>query len=139
MRALALVLVIEFTSPALTHDYLWFERDWISDAAATFAANPALEKLTDNGRERFRALFGKMWWHVGGGMLESTSPDLPPYTNAYTIRAIDENSFELMVDNGMIVTVRRRGDGFCLVPDIAASGGVKPQPYVVECFAPLDP
>ena len=137
MRLTVVALLIGLSAKASADDYLWFERTWISDPAATFAANPEYRKLPDDLREKFRGLFGKMLWRVSDGIVEVVPPDGPSFSRPYFIRPIDENSFELTMSDGETEIVRRRGEGFCLETELLGAEG-SPKPYVVECFGPHD-
>jgi hypothetical protein len=137
MRPAVVLALVGLSGVALADDYLWFERDWISDSGATFRENPDYERLPDNVREKFRAQFGKMRWRVSDGMLEVIPPDSPPFSRPYFIRPIDENSFELIMSDGEIETVRRIGDGFCLETELPVSADAH-KPFVLECLAPHD-
>ena len=133
MRPIIVFLLLGVATGALARDYLWFERNWISDAETTIAARPEFRKAPSETQEKLRSLFGKLRWRVADGILTVEYPDGQRNSDPYFIRAIDEESFEMMSYGGdLMYTILRRSEGFC----IEAEGGETTEPLVVECFAP---
>ena len=130
-------------SIAFADDYLWFELDWISDAATTVAANPKVEALDPDTRRKFESLFGLTRWHVSDGILTVIHPKTENISSPYFIRPIDSASFEAIIvigEHESNFTIRKTQQGFCatLHPSWVPEYGTWTEPWVVECYVPDD-
>jgi hypothetical protein len=141
----AVILAAIIAGAAWADDFLWLEREWISDADATMAANPQLNKLDDSKRAKFKSIFGEMRWRFADGIFEINRPGAPePRSTPYFIRPIDEKRFEIVseLDDYQSAFVIWRTDlGFCTRPEpewipddleVRGESGL----VIVECFKP---
>ena len=138
VKFLTLIVLLAVTAGCPNKDERWFERNWISDKAATIAANPKyFAQLTRGQRKPFENLFGKMRWLVAGDTLTVIDSGYR-YPEKFVIRSIGSGRFELVARDVSASTgaqqafiIVRQGNGFCA--DLAP---LKSAYDVKECFVP---
>ena len=140
---LTYILIGLVSSIALAEDYLWFEANWILDAATTVAANPKVEALDLDTRTKFESLFGITRWRVSDGILTVSHPKTENISSPYFLRPIDSDSFEVIIavdEHESIFTIRKTERGFCaaLHPSWVPEYHTWTKPWVVECYVPDD-
>ena len=117
---LTLVLVL-LSTLSYADGYWWFEADWISDREATRTANPHMEGIPEENRNKFLDLFGHMRWNVKDGFITVIHDEnLDEIRVMYFIRphASEESLFEVMLsgtdDMNTSFTIWRIQTGFCM-------------------------
>ena len=114
-------LIIVAALPGITFadDYVWFEADWISNAATTVDANPEVRKLDPEARKGFESLFGLTRWHVANGILTISHPGTEDQSSPYSVKPIDPDQFEILIGNDdfeTTFTITKTEEGFCTTP-----------------------
>ncbi len=111
--------------------YPWFEREWVSDAQTTLAANIAFQELSPEELETLLASYGNLHWRVEGVNLQAIYPSEPRYNmqSNFSIQPIDAESFGLYTESGAYFTISGNDSGFCAKPEDENES--------VECFVPL--
>lgn len=140
------IFLLAIVAPlAWADDFLWLEREWISDADATMAANPQLNKLDDATYAKFKAIFGEMRWRFSDGMFEVTRRELvEPIFVPYSIKGRDSAKFEFASEvdgHRSVFSIQRTNTGFCanLIPDwIPDDLEAWKESVITECFKPYD-
>ena len=131
-RNTLLCFTLLFFLPTSYADFAWFERTWISDGPQTIEANEELVRSWDSEEiEIFQSIFGKMKWHVKDGivsvLMADTKMDL-----TYSYRPSQNNDFEVFMENGEAIPLKKTNAGFCVTfKTPASSTGV-----VNECYRP---
>ncbi len=140
MYRFALVILLSGPPGTFAQDFLWFESTWISDTEATVLANPVFETLDAEHRQKFRALFGKTVWKISGGVLTATLEGREPYSTTYSITPVDDDSFNVFLDDNSRFRIFRTTTGFCAIPPDSGSGFRVEwvEPDMVECFRSVD-
>jgi hypothetical protein len=140
MRTLALLL-LSLSSSVWADDYLWFERDWIVDVDATFTANPQMQNVNPETREKFNDRLREARWRISDGMLTSEHQG-SRLSEPYSIRTIDASRFELIVnENGddSIFAITKTSNGFCARLDLDRFEPPEGIKDFVECYVPEGP
>lgn len=137
MSYAAILLVLLLAPTASADDFLWLEREWISDADAMMTANPELSKGNDETRSKCNGVYGEMRWEFSGGFLELKRPGGATYSVPYSIHQLDAEPFEILLDakevqDAFVIsrTERRFFEGHQL-----EYKAPRELPYA-ECFAP---
>jgi hypothetical protein len=141
-RSLGIFVLLVAAPLTWADDFLWLEREWISDADATMAANPQLEKLDEATYAKLKSVFGEMRWQFSDGMFVvtrdgSTEPSAVPYF----IKPVD-SAFEIVYEldgHQSVFSIQRTAAGFCtrLVPDwIPDDLEAWKESVITECFKP---
>jgi hypothetical protein len=136
MPYVAILLLTLITTAASAHDFLWLEREWISDAEATMAANPQLAKSDDATQGKWKSIYGQMRWTFRDGILETIQTDGVPYSVPYFVRQLDGDRFEILLNDTEAHTtfeISRSKRGFCA--DLQLEQKAPGFPYI-ECFSP---
>ena len=143
MPYVAILLLLIIAPATLADDFLWLEREWISDADATMVANPQLMKLSDSKRAEFKSIFGEMRWRFSDGVFEFVPPGTTePLSSPYSVKPVDDERFEIVTEldhHQNIFTIRRTDVGFCTRPEpdwIPDDLEAWTESVIVECFKP---
>jgi hypothetical protein len=139
MRTICLFLALALPCAAIADDLLWLEREWVSDADASMAANAvALERVPAETKSRFKSLYGKIRWRFQDGNFYFKSADGESSPSPYSLRPIDDERFEIIVTDGMTIEVTKTSRGFCVQFPPAWVSEFKSwtEPSLIECFAP---
>ena len=111
----------------------WFERKWISDADQSMHHNENIfESWDEHSREQFKSIYGKMEWHVQGGIVKVLIAGTEIDT-AYSYRPSNNDGYELLFEDGGVIPLKRTEQGFCVefkTPE--SKTGV-----ITECYRPL--
>ena len=121
----------------------WLEGRWISHADSTVTANPQVSQFDEDTMEKFRSLFGHTVWDISNGMFTAIQRDVAVGPAAYSIRPIENDRFELIIDDPDLHTmfiIWRNGPGFCakLQPHWVSEFATWTKPSIVECYVPAD-
>lgn len=97
-------------------DLSWFESKWVSDTEMTVSGEKweELEELDASSYEKLKALYGKLEWHVQGGVIEVRHPTHPIAITTYSYRPTVTGGIELLLADGSIIEVSRTKNGFCI-------------------------
>ncbi len=138
-RTICLFLALALPCAATADDLLWLEREWVSDADASMAANAvALERVPAETKSRFKSLYGKIRWRFQDGNFYFYREGVESGPSPYSLRPIDDERFEITITDEMTVEVTRTTAGFCMQPVPLWVPEFKSwtEPSLIECFAP---
>lgn len=143
MKAFSLILLVAMPG-AFADDYLWLEREWISDADASMAANPEMvSALKPDVLSRYKSLFGKMRWRIADGVFTTQLPEGTQTSVTYAIRPVSADRFEIVLygegEGENLFVIHRTQTGFCAQPgsqQFIDNMKSENAPGVVECFKP---
>jgi hypothetical protein len=142
VATICLFLALALPFAAIADDLLWLEREWVSDADASMAANAdALKRVPAETKAKFKSLYGKIRWRFQDGNFYFYSENGDSGPSPYSLRPIDDDRFEIAVADGTTFDVTKTSRGFCVrFPPIWVSE-VKSwtDPSLIECFAPYGP
>ena len=143
MRYVAITLLAIIAMVASADDFLWLEREWISDADATMVANPQIKNLDGSTLAEFKNIFGEMRWRFSDGILHFVLPGATePLSNPYFVRSVDDERFEIVIEidhHQNVFAIWRSADGFCTRPEpdwIPDDLEAWARSFIVECFKP---
>lgn len=142
MRTIFLFLALALSQVAIADDLLWLEREWVSDADASMAANAdALKGVPAEAKTKFKSLYGKIRWRFQDGNFYVYSHGVEIDSSPYSLRPIDDDRFEIAVADGTTFDVTRTSRGFCVrFPPIWVSEAKSwTEPSLIDCFAPYGP
>ena len=136
MPYVAILFLALIAVDASADDLLWLEREWVSDADATMAANPELAEGDSATQAKWKRAYGQMRWTFRDGTLETTQPGGVPFSVPYFVRQLGGDRFEILLNDTEAQTtfkISRTKRGFCA--DLQLEEKARGYPYV-ECFSP---
>jgi len=123
-------------------DSSWFERDWISDANASFAANPQFLQLDADQQAEARNMFGRMRWKVSDGAISSSVEGSDPLVGQFSIESEEVDRLQLLIEEVGIKTrfrIQRSDSGFCVRSSVWSDEYPRwSDATIIECFRPND-
>jgi hypothetical protein len=131
MRASTLIGM--FVVPAANAELGWFERKWISDADQSMLHNEqVVDSWDEHSRELFKSTYGKMEWHVYGGIVKVLIAGTE-LNSIYSYRPSNNGGYELMLEYGEVIPLKRTEQGFCVeFKNSESATGV-----ITDCYRPL--